>query len=104
MEAGDRPPPSGSNPAAARTVDNERRVPRMKPRSAQAKRRYRIRKELWKAQGKRCAYCHAPLRIHEATFDHVIPRAHGGTSRQSNLVIACWDCNRRKGAQLDWEA
>ncbi|HTV73006.1 MAG TPA: HNH endonuclease [Candidatus Acidoferrales bacterium] len=30
------------------------------------------------------------------TVDHVIARALGGTSRWSNLVAACADCNGRK--------
>ncbi len=43
-----------------------------------------------------CVYCgakHVPL-----TIDHVVPRAKGGTNRVSNLVIACCDCNQKKGA------
>jgi 5-methylcytosine-specific restriction endonuclease McrA len=44
-----------------------------------------------------CAYCSArdvPLNI-----DHVHPRAHGGSNRISNLLIACVPCNQAKGDQ-----
>lgn len=32
-----------------------------------------------------------------ATWDHIIPKAEGGTDRQSNLVRACRFCNSSKG-------
>lgn len=32
-----------------------------------------------------------------ATFDHVIPRAKGGTQVLENLKIACQPCNVKKG-------
>jgi 5-methylcytosine-specific restriction endonuclease McrA len=34
-----------------------------------------------------------------ATVDHVIPRSKGGTDDLSNLVLACNECNRTKGAK-----
>ena len=33
-------------------------------------------------------------------IDHVHPVAEGGTNDMDNLVTACWDCNRGKGARL----
>jgi hypothetical protein len=54
------------------------------------------------SQGGRCFYC-ATL-LNEAqwhtkpTFDHVRPRAHGGTNAPENLVLACLPCNSAKGS------
>lgn len=56
---------------------------------------YELREYLLELYGYKCVYCgktDVPLNI-----DHVIPRSDGGTNRVSNLVIACVDCNRRKG-------
>ena len=52
---------------------------------------------LGKKWGRRCAYCGAedvPLEV-----DHIVPRAHGGSDRVSNLTLACHSCNQKKGAQ-----
>ena len=35
----------------------------------------------------------------ELTFDHVIPRSSGGTTRWDNVVAACSPCNLRKGSK-----
>ena len=55
--------------------------------------------EVFKRDGFVCAYCgkHPP----EATLevDHIIPHAEGGSDWPENLVTACWDCNRGKGAR-----
>src|SRR5262245_50676297 len=32
--------------------------------------------------------------------DHVTPRAHGGSNRIDNLVLACWPCNTAKRALM----
>ena len=44
----------------------------------------------------RCQYCGSRG---ELTFDHVIPRASGGTTRWDNVVAACSPCNLRKGSK-----
>ena len=44
-----------------------------------------------------CAYCTAtnvPLEL-----DHIVPRSHGGSDRESNLTLACRRCNQAKGSQ-----
>ncbi|MFG6080436.1 HNH endonuclease [Paracoccus litorisediminis] len=49
----------------------------------------------------RCQYCgtkHAPK---DLTFDHVVPRAHGGRTNWENIVSACIHCNSRKGSRTD---
>ena len=40
-----------------------------------------------------CQYCGSP---DDLTFDHVIPRAHGGETTWENVVAACSPCNLRK--------
>lgn len=47
-----------------------------------------------------CQYCGEEHKTHELTFDHVVPRAHGGTTRWDNIVTACQPCNRTKGSFL----
>jgi len=44
----------------------------------------------------RCQYCGARG---DLTFDHVIPRAHGGVTSWGNVVAACSPCNLRKGSK-----
>ncbi|AKB73713.1 HNH endonuclease [Methanosarcina lacustris Z-7289] len=46
---------------------------------------------------RKCAYCGAenvPLEI-----EHIIPKARHGTSRVSNLTLACRTCNEAKGTK-----
>ena len=65
-----------------------------------------------------CEYCNVgPLRVHtwadpssmshnkrlasdQATADHVVPRSKGGDDLDSNLVVACFKCNYKKGDHL----
>ena len=42
-----------------------------------------------------CSYCGAPADV----FDHVVPRAYGGTDDRANLTPACGPCNRHKADQ-----
>ena len=48
-----------------------------------------------------CQYCGDP---HELTFDHVVPRAHGGRTTWENVATACAPCNLRKGGRTPREA
>jgi 5-methylcytosine-specific restriction endonuclease McrA len=61
--------------------------------------RAELRARLSEAQNWRC--CHCGVVMGEggvpATFDHVIPRAHGGSGHWRNLVMACGPCNERRG-------
>ena len=66
-----------------------------------------VRSQQGSPGGLACAYCgKANLRIHhwsedcapnDATADHVTPRSRGGGDQTSNLVVACRQCNLRKG-------
>ena len=43
-----------------------------------------------------CQYCGSR---HDLTFDHVVPRAHGGITSWENVVAACAPCNLSKGSK-----
>jgi hypothetical protein len=38
--------------------------------------------------------------IYFATLDHVIPRSIGGLNNANNYVLACEDCNERRGSDM----
>lgn len=46
-----------------------------------------------------CQYCGERFQSHELTFDHLIPRAKGGTTCWTNILSACMDCNALKRDQ-----
>ena len=52
----------------------------------------------------RCQYCATPVPRHEATYDHVLPRAAGGKTEWSNIVICCYDCNQKKASRTPEQA
>ncbi len=52
----------------------------------------------------RCQYCDSKLPRPEATYDHVIPRAKGGTTTWDNIVISCMPCNQQKRDRTPAEA
>jgi 5-methylcytosine-specific restriction endonuclease McrA len=52
----------------------------------------------------RCQYCGEKVARPEATYDHVVPRAQGGRTHWGNVVIACVDCNQRKGGRTPAQA
>ncbi len=51
-----------------------------------------------------CQYCHRKVDRREFTYDHVIPRVAGGTTRWENIVLACASCNQRKGGRTPEQA
>lgn len=74
----------------------------MNGRNSTARRRWRA--EFMEAQSGLCYWCHRtmtlddPLRETAATFDHLRPRAHGGSSAKHNLVLAFRSCNQSRGS------
>ncbi|MFT4705938.1 MAG: 5-methylcytosine-specific restriction endonuclease McrA [Bradymonadia bacterium] len=52
----------------------------------------------------RCQYCRQAVPRHKATFDHVVPRVQGGGADWNNIVMACVQCNHRKGGRTPKEA
>ena len=59
----------------------------------------KIRFEVFKRGGFTCQYCgrKPPQTILE--IDHIIPRKKKGEDNPENLITACFDCNRGKGAR-----
>jgi hypothetical protein len=57
----------------------------------------RIRNEVWRRDGGKCAECGS---VYNLEFDHVIPVAKGGSNTARNLRILCEPCNRRKSARI----
>lgn len=58
---------------------------------------------IWIRDGGRCSYCFVQLSLERGgdggarpTIDHFVPQAVGGTSDDSNLVLACVGCNSGK--------
>lgn len=56
---------------------------------------YEIRQYLLEKWGRKCVYCgikNTPLEV-----EHIHPKSKGGSSRVSNLTLACRNCNLAKG-------
>lgn len=47
-----------------------------------------------------CFYCTKRLDLDTSTLDHCIPLSKGGSSKFSNLVLACHECNQSKGNKI----
>lgn len=52
----------------------------------------------------RCQYCSVKMTRKQATLDHVVPRAQGGKTNWTNVVLACTPCNQAKGDRTPEEA
>lgn len=57
-----------------------------------------VRFEVFKRDGFACAYCNRRPPDVTLEVDHIIPVIEGGSDDPENLITACWDCNRGKGA------
>lgn len=56
----------------------------------------------------KCIHCNSKLVVDdtgqslgEATLEHIVPKARGGTDELDNLAVACGRCNREKGKRHD---
>lgn len=58
----------------------------------------KTRFDVFKRDGFVCQYCGATPPKVVLEVDHITPVASGGTNAMSNLLTACFDCNRGKGA------
>lgn len=57
--------------------------------------------EVFQRDNHTCRYCgKKSLDGVQLEVDHIIPVASGGTDELSNLITACFDCNRGKGALI----
>lgn len=63
-------------------------------------RRARIKRSLTAKNGNHCHYCGRPLNNRTATIDHIIPRSRNGSNHLWNLVLACRQCNVKKGNSI----
>ena len=62
------------------------------------------RRNIFERDGNRCQYCGKRNDQREMTIDHVLPRSRGGSSTWENMVLACFNCNSKKGDKLPHEA
>jgi 5-methylcytosine-specific restriction endonuclease McrA len=62
------------------------------------------RRNVFKRDRFTCQYCGTQPGSEELTIDHVVPRAHGGTSTWTNCVLACIECNARKADRTPEQA
>jgi len=54
----------------------------------------------------KCHYCEKKLdenNSSEVELEHKTPVSRGGTNKRSNVVLACFDCNREKGRKTEKE-
>jgi 5-methylcytosine-specific restriction endonuclease McrA len=51
-----------------------------------------------------CGYCGQKFSSKDLTFDHVVPKLHGGTTCFTNILSACAQCNARKANRTPKEA
>ena len=54
------------------------------------------REDAWRAQNGVCAYCMQPMKMIDATADHVDPQINGGRTSPKNIKACCHECNQAK--------
>ena len=47
-----------------------------------------------------CDVCGRPLVHSKVTIEHYIPKYHGGTDDERNLLPLCKNCNKSKGSRI----
>jgi 5-methylcytosine-specific restriction endonuclease McrA len=62
------------------------------------------RRNIFERDKNTCQYCGRKFKKTELTLDHVVPRSLGGRSTWENMVLACVQCNVRKGNRLPEDA
>jgi len=62
------------------------------------------RKNLYRRDHYTCQYCGGRRPPQELTIDHIVPRSLNGKSTWTNCVLACLECNVRKGNRTPEEA
>jgi 5-methylcytosine-specific restriction endonuclease McrA len=56
------------------------------------------REDAFRAQNRRCCYCQEPMKMAQATADHLHARSRGGTTSSENIAAACRECNKVKSS------
>jgi 5-methylcytosine-specific restriction endonuclease McrA len=51
-----------------------------------------------------CCYCGKKFQPSELNIDHIKPRAQGGHTSWTNVVLSCFRCNDKKGGRTPEEA
>ncbi len=59
-----------------------------------------VKNRILEKTGGLCASCGRVLEDGKVTIDHYIPKFHGGTDDERNLLPLCKGCNKRKGSRL----
>jgi 5-methylcytosine-specific restriction endonuclease McrA len=94
--------------AVVRAVSIVMQVPSIVRHRSAAKRRPTTvkfsRSNIYARDDYRCQYCGIACTVDELTYDHVIPRSHGGRTTWENIVSCCYACNRRKANRTPAEA
>jgi len=62
------------------------------------------RENIYARDGGRCQYCGKHVKTDAWEYEHVVPRCRGGRTTWENIVVACTDCNQRKGNRTPAEA
>jgi hypothetical protein len=60
--------------------------------------RTRIVIDAYLKQKGQCPYCQNEVTKHNATWEHILPRAWGGPNIGLNIILACEPCNNAKSA------
>lgn len=63
----------------------------------------RAKADVYKRAKGRCEYCNWPLSMEQATLDHWLSKALGGTNERHNLRLACKPCNEEKADMTPYE-
>jgi 5-methylcytosine-specific restriction endonuclease McrA len=67
-----------------------------------------LRAEVIERDEGRCRFCGSQCSddwpMDRLTIDHLLPTSRGGKNELENLVVACWQCNHRKGDRTPEEA
>lgn len=58
-------------------------------------------KELWLAQGGKCAICGDRMSRNSFDVDHLVPHSKGGGNEKNNLRLTHVSCNRSRGNNCD---
>ena len=85
------PPPRRDEDGRRATAERQARYRAKYPRHA----------HVFARDGYACRYCRSP---EDLQIDHVIPRSQGGRDTEDNLVVACAQCNGRKGKRTPEQA
>ena len=63
-------------------------------------RKTHVKSSILEKTGGVCAVCGRPLEHSKVTIEHYIPKYHGGTDDERNLLPLCKNCNKRKGSHV----